>query len=470
MANYNFVKFQRGTLAAYNNLRTKDPDTLYFIYADVNNQYGSLYLGNKLISGGEVSVISSSMSDLTDTQLSDVQDGQILIYDSSIGKWKNFNLATAIENAGIKTGATVNNITPDEGKTDAEALEEISSPVAGDIAFVGDNIYVYNGSEWKEIAGAQEEIQQRNLWTAYKLHLNWEIISANTQEAQEKWDAYLAERITQNEFQAYYQEHENDFTVNINASARASDLIGSNSATPVVGDIIFAPDLKHASSSDQIEERINSIYQITSITGSSCEVKSLLQGIYFAENRISNLETLVGQPASGDNPATGLHAVVAEKITATEANQLIATAVNNLNHLSYQKVNNLNDIILDAEDADRYIYLVPQNPGAENDSYDEYLVIDGDLEKMGQWGVGDLSNLQDEVNSLNQIINGIPATQDEPRVPGLIEQISNLQDIVGDITQLFNYNSENPITIVDTINEINERLIWGEMENPNNGD
>jgi hypothetical protein len=54
------------------------------------------------------------------------------------------------------------------------------------------------------------------------------------------------------------------------------------------------------------------------------------------------------------------------------------------------------------------------------------LVIDGGLEKMGQWGVGDLSNLQDEVNSLNQIINGIPATQDEPRVPGLIEQISNL--------------------------------------------
>lgn len=470
MANYNFVKFQRGTLAAYNNLRTKDPDTLYFIYADVNNQYGSLYLGNKLISGGEVSVISSSMSDLTDAQLSDVQDGQILIYDSSIGKWKNFDLATAIENAGIKTGATVNNITPDEGKTDAEALEEISSPVAGDIAFVGDNIYIYNGSEWKEIAGAQEEIQQRNLWTTYKLHLNWEIISANTQEAQEKWDAYLAERITQNEFQAYYQEHENDFTVNINASARVSDLIGSNSATPAIGDIIFAPDLKHTESSDQAEERINSIYQIISITGSSCEIKSLLQGTYFAEERITNLETLVGTPANGDSPATGLHAVVAEKITATEANQLIATAVNNLNHLSYQKVNNLNDIILDAEDADRYIYLVPQNPGTENDSYDEYLVIDGDLEKMGQWGVGDLSNLQDEVNSLNQIINGIPATQDEPRVPGLIEQISNLQDIVGDITQLFNYNSENPITIVDTINEINERLIWGEMGNPNNGD
>lgn len=467
MANYSFVKFQRGTLAAYNNLRTKDPDTLYFIYADVNNQYGSLYLGNKLISGGEVSVISSSMSDLTDTQLSDVQDGQILIYDSSIGKWKNFDLATAIENAGIKTGATVNNITPDEGKTDAEALEEISSPVAGDIAFIGDNIYIYDGTEWKKIAGAQEEIQQRNLWTLNgPLYLTESITAALTPEAKEKMVNYSSETPgADEEFRAWIEEHRDEFEWVTNISARIANLIGEDETSATVGDIVFAQSIKYPQANDEID----SIYQITLIDRVTVELKSLLQGAHNAEERITNLETLVGTPADGDSPATGLHAVVAEKITATEANQLITTAVSNLNHLSYQKVNNLNDIILDAENADRYIYLVPQNPGSENDSYDEYLVIDGNLEKMGQWGVGDLSNLQNEVNSLNQTINGIPATQDESRVPGLIDQISNLQNIVGDITQLFNYNSENPITIVDTINEINERLIWGEMENPNNG-
>ena len=520
-ANYNYVKFQRGTLAAYNNLRVKDPDTLYFIYADANNQYGSLYLGDKLISGGEVSVVSSSMSDLSDTQLSNVQDGQILVYDSSTSKWKNFDLATAIEDAGIETGATVSNITPEAGETDAEALEDISNPEAGDIAFVGDNIYIYNGTEWREIAGAQEEIQQRNLWTAYRLYLSQEIISANTQEAQEKWDAYLAQEITGNEFQAYYQEHENDFTININASARISDLIGSNSAIPAVGDIIFAPDLKHAENSDQIEERINSIYQITSIADSAtCRVKSLLQGTYFAEDRISNLETLVGQPASGNNPATGLHAVVAEKITATEANQLIATAVGNLNHLSYQKVDELSDIDTSANNADRYIYLVPQTPGNLNDLYDEYLVIDGSLEKMGQWGAGTLNDLETAVGNLEDIINGIPASGDDPAIPGLVDTVGNLNDIingipasgndpavpglvdtvsdlndiingipasgddpavpgladritaletaVGDLSQLYNYDAQNPISIVNTINEINERLVWssiGDSEN-----
>lgn len=350
MASYSYVKFQRGTLAAFNNLRAKDPDTLYFIYADANNQYGSLYLGDKLISGGEVTVVSSSLADLSDVNLANVADGQILSYNAASGKWKNLNLAQAIENAGIQTGAKVTQVTPNEGENDSQAIDRvITNPEQGDIAFVGDNVYIYNGDSWQQISGASE-----------------------------------------------------------------------------------------------------------------AELANL-------QSEVANLKEIVGIPAEGGNPATGLHAVVAEKITAAEANELIAAAVGNLNQLSYQKVDSLNDIILDAEDAEKHIYLVPQDPGSENDSYDEYLVIDGALEKMGQWVVGDLSTLQDEVNNLNQIINGTPASQDQPAVPGLVDQVANLQNIIGDITQLFNYDSENPTTIVNTINEINERLIWGEMEDSNDG-
>ena len=32
MANPNYVKFQRGSIAQYNRLAVKDPNTLYFIY------------------------------------------------------------------------------------------------------------------------------------------------------------------------------------------------------------------------------------------------------------------------------------------------------------------------------------------------------------------------------------------------------------------------------------------------------
>ena len=346
MANYSFVKFQRGTLAAYNNLRTKDPDTLYFIYADANNQYGSLYLGEKLISGGEVSVVSSSLADLSDVNLANIADGQILSYDAASGKWKNLNLAQAIENANIETGAKVTQVTPNDGEDDSQAIDRvITNPEQGDIAFVGDNVYIYNGDSWQQISGASE-----------------------------------------------------------------------------------------------------------------AELASL-------QSEVADLKEVVGTPAEGSNPATGLHAEIAEKITATEANQLIASAIGEVNHLSYQKVGSLNDIDTSATNADRYIYLVPQTPGSLNDGYDEYLVIDNELEKMGQWGVGQLSDLETSVGNLNDIINGVPASGDDPAIPGLAERVTILETGVGDLSQLYNYDAQNPTSIVNTINEINERLVWSPIGN-----
>ena len=348
-ANYNYVKFQRGTLTAYNNLRVKDPDTLYFIYADANNQYGSLYLGDKLISGGEVSVVSSSLADLSDVNLTNAADGQILSYDATSGKWKNLNLAQAIEDANINTGAEVTQVTPNEGEDDNQAIDRvITDPEQGDIAFVGDNVYIYNGDSWQQIYGASE-----------------------------------------------------------------------------------------------------------------AELASL-------QSEVADLKEVVGTPAEGNNPATGLHAEIAEKITAADANQLIASAIGEVNHLSYQKVGSLNDIDTSATNADRYIYLVPQTPGSLNDGYDEYLVIDNELEKMGQWGVGQLSDLEASVSNLNNIINGVPASGDDPAIPGLVNRVTILETGVGDLSQLYNYDAQNPTNIVNTINEINERLVWssiGDSEN-----
>jgi hypothetical protein len=41
-----YVKFVRGTEAAFNALLIKNPDTLYFITDDNNSNLGSLYLGS----------------------------------------------------------------------------------------------------------------------------------------------------------------------------------------------------------------------------------------------------------------------------------------------------------------------------------------------------------------------------------------------------------------------------------------
>ena len=103
----NYVKFMRGTQALYNSLATKDQDTLYFVYDNVGDDHGRLYLGNKLISG-------SSSNPAGDISLSDIQDilfdnnladGDFLVYDEAEQKWVNKPIAEAL-NVPVMIGAT----------------------------------------------------------------------------------------------------------------------------------------------------------------------------------------------------------------------------------------------------------------------------------------------------------------------------------------------------------------------------
>lgn len=60
-------------------------------------------------------------------------------------------------------------------------------------------------------------------------------------------------------------------------------------------------------------------------------------------------------------------------------------------HLMYKKVSSIDDIQADIDNADanvaKTIYLVPALEGLVNDLYDEYMVIDGGIEKLGSWEV-----------------------------------------------------------------------------------
>ena len=90
MASY--VKFVRGSLAAYNNLTTKDNDTLYFL------NEGWLYLGNKLISKPGIGEIKETLK-LTDLQDVLIKEGidcdSLLMYrpdsNGGEGSWEAFS-------------------------------------------------------------------------------------------------------------------------------------------------------------------------------------------------------------------------------------------------------------------------------------------------------------------------------------------------------------------------------------------
>lgn len=76
--------------------------------------------------------------------------------------------------------------------------------------------------------------------------------------------------------------------------------------------------------------------------------------------------------------------------TDTEVSTAISKAVAAADHLKRKVVESTSAIDLKAADASQYIYMVPKGSAGDADKYDEYMVIDGVLEKMGDWGV-DLS-------------------------------------------------------------------------------
>lgn len=157
--NLNFVKFQRGTQAQYNRLKqmgSLESDALYFIYDKTRpNDGGLLYLGDVLIGGtSSASGGAISLNELTDIDFSGVTllDGMILQYNDTTEKWEpvSRNEFLPSVNSGTKTG----------NKTDNDILNEIDpTPVEGDIVFVDNIPYIYNGNSWQLLVG--QDLQNR---------------------------------------------------------------------------------------------------------------------------------------------------------------------------------------------------------------------------------------------------------------------------------------------------------------------
>lgn len=96
MANY--VRFQRGTQEAYDNLKRAgrlNDYILYFIYDPNDASVGTLYMGSRLISGGDATVIASSLKDLTDVVINESGENYFLVQNAK-GKWVSTSLNNVI--------------------------------------------------------------------------------------------------------------------------------------------------------------------------------------------------------------------------------------------------------------------------------------------------------------------------------------------------------------------------------------
>lgn len=128
-----------------------------------------------------------------------------------------------------------------------------------------------------------------------------------------------------------------------------------------------------------------------------------------------------------NNLNTNLESIINEKIAA-------------MNHLVYKKVDNLDDAI-----DNNTIYLVPNENAIAQNSYSEYLVVDGVPELLGNVNTGEIN------------LDGYAT------VESLTKLETKFNSVVGDITQLNNYNADSPQTIIDELNAINERLKWEDI-------
>ena len=110
-----YVKFMRGTTTAYNKLTEKDDDTLYFL-SDSINEEGSLYLGNKLISGPSSGIITPETMKLTDLidvfVAKDLNYDALLMFNTKTSQWEAYSFDALKFTGATSTLAGLSGLVP----------------------------------------------------------------------------------------------------------------------------------------------------------------------------------------------------------------------------------------------------------------------------------------------------------------------------------------------------------------------
>ena len=177
-------------------------------------------------------------------------------------------------------------------------------------------------------------------------------------------------------------------------------------------------------------------------------------------NQVKELVTTGGEPnviTAVKNNGTALE--VTDK--AVDIGPTVAAAVAAADHLKRKKVASVDAIDVNAADADQYIYMVPKAGGKNGDKYDEYMVIDGAVEKVGDWAV-DLSGYVAKEDGKGLSANDY-TSDEKTKLAGVAEGATNVQATAGSGAISIN-GSEVVLFSVATDTEVSEMLteVFGE--------
>lgn len=142
--------------------------------------------------------------------------------------------------------------------------------------------------------------------------------------------------------------------------------------------------------------------------------------------------------------------------TSAEVDAKISSAVAGISHLSYKIVNSTNEIDVSAADADKYIYLVKNG-----NSYDEYMVVNGQLERVGDWNV-DLSDyatksevaaVSTRVDDIASQLNGVKSD-----VSAHTTAITNINTSIEDLTSSLGSTNSSVADLASQLNAVKETV------------
>ncbi len=178
-----YVKFMRGSSQAFNLLTKKDTDTLYFIYD--NEDEGCLYLGDRLIAGGDIG--STSIDALKDVLISEgITNNSLLVYENGLWVNKPIDHVVSVFIGSTENSTGVAGLVPAPPKDQPNLFLRSDGTWAvievGDELIINENVFVQHENGTLDLLGFESATPGAQLQKGADGKLSWVMPDTTTVE------------------------------------------------------------------------------------------------------------------------------------------------------------------------------------------------------------------------------------------------------------------------------------------------
>lgn len=207
-----------------------------------------------------------------------------------------------------------------------------------------------------------------------------------------------------------------------------------------------APELD-TSELDTIKNTVTNVQKGLSALGE--DIDAILTEMSELDTKINTVNEKVDKKAN-----------TSDVYTRTEVDTKVRDAIASVDHMKRKIVSFIDEIDLTAPDATQYIYMLPIPGATGTDRYDEYMIADGVLERVGAWDT-DLSDYASKSELAGKVdkIDGysLVADSDIDKLTGIqvgaqvnaINGVSSAEFEITDVAKILNLKAVPASKIVD---------------------